>query len=68
MPTMTFDEGFDIYVAGATLSGDAALMMLNEQRDNPTRFWIRLALAYLKIRKVEQAKEILKQLIGAPLG
>ena len=65
---MTFDEGLDAYVAGATLTGDAALMMLNEQRDNPTRFWMRLALAYLKIRKIEQAKEILERLIEKDSG
>lgn len=58
---MTLEEKL---VAGETLEGDEAREMFEEEEHHPQRFWLRLALVYLKTGKIEQAREILEQLIA----
>ena len=58
---MTIEEKL---VAGETLEGDEAREVFDEFENHCCRFWLRLALVYLKTGKIEQAKDVLEQLIA----
>lgn len=58
---MTLD--IDRYIAGEILEGEDARRMLDECQNRPWRFWVSLALGYLRDGQDRQAMYILAELM-----